>query len=108
MIEGVSVEENKEENTKDETPAQNFKCQYIRRFYLLLNTLFILADHVADIILITKLFQMQQYWFAAIYLAVDIFPAAVIIWKKYSTERNWKVLVSVDFILDSYIFLFKM
>ncbi len=63
------------------------------RIYLLFNMLFIVGDHVADIVLITYLFQNHQEWFAAIYLAADVFPAAVIMWSKYQKENSWKALV---------------
>ncbi len=53
-----------------------------------------MADHVTDIILIVTLFEMKQRWFGSIYLAVDVFPAAIIMWSKYRSEKSWKVLVN--------------
>jgi hypothetical protein len=40
------------------------------------------------------LFHWKEYWFAAVYLTVDLFPAAVIVWHKFQTEKSWKALVS--------------
>ena len=74
-------------------PSENEKSFYLSKVYLLLNTLFIVVDYLVDIILIVTLFQIGQFWFAAIYLSNDVFPATVIMWIRYQEEKSWKVLV---------------
>jgi hypothetical protein len=61
---------------------------------LLFNTLTILADQFINIILVATLFFMKEYWFAVVFSAVDLFPAAIIMWQKFQTEKSWSVLVS--------------
>jgi hypothetical protein len=70
---------------------------YLAKIMLLFKTLTILADQVIDIILVTTLFFMKEYWFAVVYSAVDLFPAAIIMWQKFLTEKSWRVLVSCCF-----------
>jgi hypothetical protein len=60
---------------------------------LLFKTITIVADQIIDIILVATVFLIQEYWFAVVYLAVDLFPAAVIMWQKFQTEKSWRVLV---------------
>jgi hypothetical protein len=60
---------------------------------MILNMIFVVVDHLTDILLIITLFDKKENWFAAIYLGVDVLPAFIIMWNKYQTERNWKVLV---------------
>ena len=74
------------------------------KVFLLLKAIFIVADHVTDIILIVTLFGLNQIWFAAIYLAVDVFPAAVIMWSKYRTEKSRRVLVTLYYIVSQPFF----
>ena len=64
------------------------------KIFLLFNMLFIIGDHVADIVLMIYLFQHNQEWFAAIYLGADVFPAVVIMWSKYQKENSWEALVN--------------
>ena len=88
MVEEIAINDD-----GGQASAKNIRYTYVRRVYLLVSTLFIFADHMTDIFLIVTLFQIGQLWFAAIYLAVDVFPAAIIMWNKYRTEKSWKVLV---------------
>ena len=90
--ENAEIGENKERQTDDFT-TENVKCVYIKKVILFLKMLFVVVDHVTDILLIVTLFQINQVWFAAIYLTVDVFPAAIIMWSKYQKEQSWKVLV---------------
>jgi hypothetical protein len=69
------------------------KTAYLKTILLLFKSLAIVADQIIDIILVATLFIIQEYWFAAVYLAVDVFPAAVIMWQKFQTEKSWRVLV---------------
>jgi hypothetical protein len=62
---------------------------------LLFKTLTIVSDQIIDIILVATLFIVEEYWFAVVYLAVDLFPAAVIMWQKFQTEKSWRVLVCI-------------
>jgi hypothetical protein len=62
---------------------------------LLFKTLTIVSDQIIDIILVATLFIVKEYWFAVVYLAVDLFPAAVIMWQKFQTEKSWRVLVCI-------------
>ena len=78
------------ENVQEEKQT---KISSWKKFVLGLNMIFIVADHLTDILLIVTLFQLEQFWYASIYLAVDVFPAAIIMWNKYQTEKSWKVLV---------------
>jgi hypothetical protein len=66
---------------------------------LLFKTLTIVSDQIIDIILVATLFIVKEYWFAVVYLAVDLFPAAVIMWQKFQTEKSWRVLVSIVYFL---------
>jgi hypothetical protein len=78
---------------------------------LLFKTLTIVSDQIIDIILVATLFIVKEYWFAVVYLAVDLFPAAVIMWQKFQTEKSWRVLVSIVYFLiqDSlFITLFQV
>jgi hypothetical protein len=45
---------------------------------LLFKTLTIVTDQVIDTIMVVTLLIMQEYWFAVVYLTVDLLPAAVI------------------------------
>jgi hypothetical protein len=77
-----------------EIPRKLTKTAYLKTILLLFKSVTIVADQIIDIILVATLFIIQEYWFAAVYLAVDIFPAAVIMWQKFQTEKSWRVLVS--------------
>ncbi len=77
-----------------ELPQKVTKLAYLKKIMLLFKTMTIIADQIIDIILVGTLFLKQEYWFAVGYLTVDVFPAAVIMWQKFQTERSWKVLVS--------------
>ena len=68
---------------------------YLKRIMLLYKTIMIVADQIIDTILIVTLILLKEYWFAVVYLAVDIFPAAIIMWQKFQTERSWRVLVNL-------------
>jgi hypothetical protein len=76
-----------------EIPSKLTKTAYFKTILLLFKSLTIVADQIIDIILVATLFIIQEYWFAAVYLAVDIFPAAVIMWQKFQIEKSWRVLV---------------
>ncbi len=76
-----------------ELPKKVTKKAYLAKIMLLFKTITILADQVIDIILVATLFFMQEYWFAVVYSAVDLFPAAIIMWQKFQTEKSWRVLV---------------
>jgi hypothetical protein len=77
-----------------EIPSKLTKTAYLKTILLLFKSLTIVADQIIDIILVATLFIIQEYWFAVVYLAVDVFPAAVIMWQKFQTEKSWRVLVS--------------
>jgi hypothetical protein len=76
-----------------ELPKKVTKKAYLAKIMLLFKTLTIVADQVIDIMLVATLFFIKEYWFAIVYLAVDVFPAAIIMWQKFQTEKSWKVLV---------------
>ena len=94
--ENVKIGEDKK-GLIEEIATENVKCVYIRKVILFLKMVFVVIDHVTDILLIVTLFQINQVWFAAIYLTVDVFPAAIIMWSKYQKEQSWKVLVNLTF-----------
>jgi hypothetical protein len=94
-----------------EIPSKLTKTAYLKTILLLFKSLTIVADQIIDIILVATLFIIQEYWFAVVYLAVDVFPAAVIMWQKFQTEKSWRVLVSIVYFLiqDSlFITLFQV
>ncbi len=66
---------------------------YLKRIMLLFKTLTIVTDQVIDIILVVTLLLMKEYWFAGVYLTVDLFPGAIIMWQKFQTDRSWNFLV---------------
>jgi hypothetical protein len=70
---------------------------YFKRIMLLFKTLTIVTDQIIDIVLVVTLLFMKEYWFAVVYLTVDLFPAAVIMWQKFQTDRSWNFLVSLIF-----------
>jgi hypothetical protein len=78
-------------------PKKVTKKAYLAKIMLLFKMLIIVADQVIDIMLVATLFFMKEYWFAVVYSAVDLFPAAIIMWQKFQTEKNWRVLVSCWF-----------
>jgi hypothetical protein len=75
-------------------PKKVTKKAYFAKIVLLFKMLIIVADQVIDIMLVAALFFMKEYWFAVVYSAVDLFPAAIIMWQKFQTEKSWRVLVS--------------
>ncbi len=94
--EDTSKEEYDDDDGEEEIPpAKSIRLIYLEKLFLLFKAIFIVADHVTDIILIVTLFEMKQRWFGSIYLAVDVFPAAIIMWSKYRSEKSWKVLVTL-------------
>jgi hypothetical protein len=66
---------------------------YLKKIMLLCKTLTIVTDQIIDIILVVTLLLMQEYWFAVVYLTVDLLPAAIIMWQKFQTDRSWNFLV---------------
>jgi hypothetical protein len=76
-----------------DSPQKVTKTAYLKTIMLLFKTLTIVSDQIIDIILVATLFIVKEYWFAVVYLAVDLFPAAVIMWQKFQTEKSWRVLV---------------
>jgi hypothetical protein len=84
-----------------ELPKKVTKKAYLAKIMLLFKTLTIVADQVIDIILVATLFFIKEYWFAVVYSAVDVFPAAIIMWQKFQTEKSWRVLVSLIFYYQS-------
>jgi hypothetical protein len=66
---------------------------YLKKIMLLFKTLTIVTDQVIDTILVISLLVLQEYWFAAVYLTVDLFPAAIIMWQTFQTDRSWSFLV---------------
>jgi hypothetical protein len=66
---------------------------YLEKIMLLFKTLTIVTDQVIDTILVVTLLFMQEYWFAVVYLTVDLLPAAIIMWQKFQADRNWNFLV---------------
>jgi hypothetical protein len=80
-----------------ELPKKVTKKAYLAKIMLLFKTLTIVVDQVIDIILVATLYFMKEYWFAVVYSAVDVFPAAIIMWQKFQTEKSWRVLVCLFF-----------
>jgi hypothetical protein len=72
---------------------------YLKKIMLLFKTLTIVTDQVIDTIMVLTLLIMQEYWFAVVYLAVDLLPAAIIMWQKFQTDRNWSFWVFMNFCL---------
>jgi hypothetical protein len=60
---------------------------------LLLKTMLIVGDQIIDLIFFVRLLNVAEYFFAAVYLTVDLLPAIVIMWQKFPTESIWTVLV---------------
>jgi hypothetical protein len=91
------------ENVQESSPKLT-KMAYLKKIMLHFKLLTIVADQVVDTILVVSLFLMQEHWFALVYLAVDIFPAVVVMWHMFQRKRSWKVLVchilSLHFNLD--------
>ncbi len=71
------------------------KLAYLRKVYLLVKTFAIVFDQIVDLMLTATLFATQEFWFAGVYLTFDLFPAAVIVWNKFQTEKSWRVLASL-------------
>jgi hypothetical protein len=70
---------------------------YLKKIMLLFKTLTIVTDQVIDTILVVTLLLMQEYWFAVVYLTVDLLPAAIIMWQKFQIDRNWSFWVCLIF-----------
>jgi hypothetical protein len=70
---------------------------YLKKIMLLFKTLTIVTDQVIDTILVVTLLIMHEYWFAVVYLTVDLLPAAIIMWQKFQADRNWSFLVCLIF-----------
>ncbi len=69
---------------------------YLKKMMLLFKTMTIVTDQVIDTILVVTLVLKKEYWFAIVYLTVDLLPAAIIMWQKFQTEKSWRVLVSTE------------
>jgi hypothetical protein len=81
---------------------------YLKKIMLLFKTLTIVTDQVIDIIMVVTLLFMQEYWFAVVYLMVDLLPAAIIMWQKFQADRNWSFWVCLIFCqLTKYFFVFS-
>ena len=74
---------------------RNKKLEYARKHWLCFTTLTVVIDQLTDIAVFVTLFVLKQYWFAGLYLSVDLLPAMVFMLHKYKTEKSWKVLVSI-------------
>jgi hypothetical protein len=70
---------------------------YLKTIMLLFKTLTIVTDQVIDTIMVVTLLIMQEYWFAVVYLMVDLLPAAIIMWQKFQNDRNWSFWVCLFF-----------
>jgi hypothetical protein len=70
---------------------------YLKKIMLLFKTLTIVTDQIIDIIMVVTLLIMQEYWFAVVYLTVDLLPAAIIMWQKFQADRDWSFWVCLKF-----------
>jgi len=64
-----------------------------KNLHQIIGATIVVADQIADFIVFTSLLLFKEFWFALIYLAVDVLPAAIIMWHQFQEERSWKVLV---------------
>jgi hypothetical protein len=49
---------------------------------------------------------MHEYWFAVVYLTVDLLPAAIIMWQTFLSERNWSFWVCLIFCQSKKVLIF--
>ena len=75
-------DETSNEDCSTKSANQGGKLNYVKNVKLFLSSSFVVADQFFDIFLITYLFIWKEFWFAAIFLFVDVLPAACIIWHK--------------------------
>ena len=79
FIAGVFV--NGEHEKKTAAP-KNAKWDYVKKVKLFFGTIFIVSDQFYDIVLFISLLIWKVFWFATVFLLVDLLPAAFIIWQK--------------------------
>ncbi len=63
--------------------TKKIKLAYLKKVKLFFKTFFVVMDQVYDMILIISLFLWKKYWFASIFLVVDLLPAVFIMWHKF-------------------------
>jgi hypothetical protein len=70
---------------------------YVKNLRLVASTIAVVADQITDVFLVVTLLLLKEFWFALIYLAVDVLPAAITMWHQFQVERSWRVLVQFFF-----------
>ncbi len=73
---------NETEKIEPTSKSKSIKWAYVKKVKMFSSTMFVWSDQIYDMVLFIYLIIWKEFWFAGIFLVVDLLPAAFIIWNK--------------------------